>query len=207
MTIWQANCKGNFVTKASAELAPSLKERHGALTRQLILEAAVAELEAGSLAALTLRGVAARANLAERTIFRYFATRDELLDAVADEVSRRLELPQLPATAAELVDTPRALYRAFEAHAALIRSVLRSELFDRIRESAARARWIGVSKLVDAWAPDRSARERKLVSANIRYLLSATSWHYYRFYFGFSQEDSVAAAEMAVRLALKSLRD
>lgn len=194
------------MTEASAQLGLSLKERQGALTRQLILDAAVAELESGTLGALTLRAVALRANLAERTLFRYFATRDELLDALADEVSRRLELPALPATAPELVDMPGALYGAFEKHAALIRAALPSELFDRIRESAARARWVGVAKLVDAWAPARSARERKLVAANIRYLLSATSWHYYRFYFRFSLEDSVAAAELAVRLALKSLR-
>jgi AcrR family transcriptional regulator len=195
------------VTKTSAELTPSLKERQGALTRQLILDAAIAELETGSLPPLTLRAIAARANLAERTMFRYFATRDELLDALAAQVSRRLELPPLPAAAADLVDMTRALYEAFDAHAALIRAALRSELFDRIRESTARARWAAVRKLVDAWAPAKPARERKLAAANIRYLLAATTWHYYRFYFGFSLEDSIAAAQMSVRLALKSLRE
>lgn len=195
------------MTGTSAELAPSLKQRQGAFTRGVILDAAVAELERGSLEALTLRGVAARANLAERTIFRYFATRDQLLDALAAEVSRRLAIPPLPLSADGLVDTPRALYGALEAHAPLIRAALRSELFDRIRESAARQRWIGVGQLIDAWAPRRPPRERKLAAANIRYLLSATSWHYYRFYFGFSLEDSIAAAEVAIRLALKSLRE
>lgn len=193
------------MTKLSDELAPSLKERQGAFTRQLILDAAVAQLEAGT-GVPTLRAVAQRANLAERTVFRYFASREELLDALAPEVSRRMELPPLPRAPGDLVDAPRALYRAFESHVLLTKAALHSELYERIRETTARERWNAVKALLDEWAPAAGERERKLAAANIRYVLSASSWHYYRFYFAFSLADSVAAATQVVRLALADLR-
>lgn len=193
-----------IVTGRSAEDA-TLKDRQLALTRQLILDAAVELLETGAFQQLTMRSVSGRANLAERTIFRHFATRDDLLDALATEVSARLELPGLPAGARDLPLVPRALYRAFETRANLTKAALHSELFDRIRETTASERWRAVKALIDAHAPHRSERDRMLAAANIRYLLAATSWHYYRFYFGFSLKDSTAAAELLIRQTVDGL--
>ena len=190
---------------SATEEPGSLKDRQLALTRQLILDAAVEQLESGDFA-VTMRSVANRANIAERTMFRHFATREDLLDSLAADVSARFQLPPLPATAAGLPGAVRGLYRAFEARSNLTRAALHSELFDRIRLSAAGERWRIVRALIDACAPHRSDRERMLVAANIRYLLAATSWHYYRFYFGFSLKDSIAAAELAVAQAVEALR-
>ncbi|MGZ5182197.1 MAG: TetR/AcrR family transcriptional regulator [Ramlibacter sp.] len=184
----------------------TLKERQNAFTRQLILSAAVQQLQDDPAAGTTVRAVALRANLAERTVFRYFATRDDLLDTLAVEVSARIELPPLPSDAALLPQTALAFYRAFDAHGNLIRAALRSELFDRIRESVARERWRAVKSLVDAFAPRRPERDRMLAAANIRYLLSATSWNYYRSYFGFSLADSAAAAALSIQQSLDGLR-
>lgn len=186
-----------IVTDRSAQEA-TLKDRQLAMTRQLILDAAVELLEAGAVPELTMRSISSRANVAERTVFRHFASREELLDALAAEVSARLELPALPASAGDLPLVPRALYRAFETRAHLTKAALHSELFDRIRETTASARWKAVKALIDAHAPRRSERDRMLAAANIRYLLAATSWHYYRFYFGFSLKDSIAAAELLI---------
>ena len=143
--------------------------------------------------------------MSERTVFRYFSSRDELLDALALEVSATLELPPLPASLQDMVEAPRRLYRAFESHLNLTRAALHSELSDRIRESVAKTRWKAVKVLIDQLAPHRSDKERMYAAANIRYFLSASSWQYYRFYFGFSLKDSIASAEQAVRQTLASL--
>jgi len=74
-----------------------------------------------------------------------------------------------------------------------------------MRETQARARWTAVQAIVDGAAPRRSARERKLAAANIRFYLAASAWHYFRFYFGFSLEDSIACAETAIRQSLEGL--
>jgi AcrR family transcriptional regulator len=186
--------------------AASLAERHSDLTERVILDAAVELLERASVAELTVRAVARHAGTSERTVFRYFATREEFLDAVAAQVRAKLAVPPPPATPEELREAPRALYAAFEARTQLTKAALHTELFGRMRETQAKERWTAVRKLVDAWAPRRPERERKIAAANIRYYLSATTWHYYRFYFGFSAEETVACAETAIRLALEALR-
>lgn len=184
----------------------SLAERRNDLSHRLILESAVHLLERSALSEVTARAVAKHAGVSERTVFRYFATREELLDAIADEVRRRMQLPPPPASVAELLTAPRALYTAFEATAQLTKAALHTELFNRMRETQAKQRWVAVRQLVDAHAPRRPERDRRIAAANIRYYLAATAWHYYRVYFGFSLEDSIAAAETAVRQALDGLK-
>ncbi len=182
-----------------------LVDRRSEFTRQAILDAALQLLEQHSVAQLTVRAIAQVAAMSERTVFRHFETRDALLDAVAAETRRRLALPEPPSTLAELVAAPRALYRAFEARSRLTRAALHSEIFDRMRLSQAHERWNAVRRIVDAHAPRRSARERCIAAANIRYYLSASCWNYYRAYFGFTLEDTIACAETAIRQSLAGI--
>ena len=184
----------------------SLAERQTDLTERLILESAVRLLEHASLTELTVRAVAKQAGMSERTVFRYFATREEFLDAVAGEVRRQLNVPPPPATLEELLVAPRALYGAFEARTNLTKAALHTELFDRMRQTQAKERWMAVRRIVDAHAPRRSERERRFAAANVRYYLSATTWHYYRFYFGFSLADTIACAQGAIRQSMDALR-
>jgi AcrR family transcriptional regulator len=192
-------------TSAAPSAPQSLKDRQYAMTRRVLLDAMVEHLSSGSPADLTMRAIARRAGVAERTIFRHFASRDELLDALAMEVALRLELPPLPDSVEALAAAPQALYRAYEAHARLTQAALHSELFDRIRQTVARERWDAIRRLLDAYAPRRSERERAYAAANIRHMLSASTWNYYRSYFQFSLKDSIAAAEQAIRDALRGL--
>ncbi len=185
----------------------TLAQRHTDLTEQLILEAALQLLERSSVADLTVRAVAVQANISERTIFRYFPTRDEFLDAIANEVSGRMNLPAYPETPEELLEAPVALYGCFEARAKLTKAALHSELFDRIRVAEAHRRWIAIRKVLDRYAGKRSERQRKLAAANIRFYLSATAWHYFRFYFGFSLEETVESARTAIQQTLEAILD
>jgi AcrR family transcriptional regulator len=185
---------------------PTLAERQSGLTERLILDSAIDILESSSLRELTARGIAARANISERTMFRYFATRDALLDAVAAEVARLLAAPADPASVEDLLAMPDKLYRRFEARTALTRAALHTEISDRIRAGVARNRWIAVGKVLDAYAPRRPARERRIAAANIRFFLSASTWQYYRFRFGFSLEETIACARTAIEQALAALR-
>src|SRR5206468_2270593 len=76
----------------------SLTVLHTDATERLILQSALAVLEDVSFHGLTVRAVALKAGMSERTIFRYFATRDEFLDAVAAEFTRLLNMPPPPQT-------------------------------------------------------------------------------------------------------------
>lgn len=183
----------------------SLSERHSDLSQRVILDAAVELLEGAPVSELSVRAVAKRAGISERTVFRYFATRDDLLDAVAQEVARRLELPPDPTNVKELLEYPMAIYQRFEATAAMTKAVLHSELYHRVRLSDAERRGVAIRKLLDSVAPKRSEHERKLASANIRYHIIASTWHYFRTYFGLSLEDCIECAELAIAQALEGL--
>lgn len=184
----------------------TLAQRRNDLTRKLIVDAALDMLKLGPVAEVTVRAVAKRAEISERTVFRHFRSRDELLDGVADSVREKLALPSAPGSIAELLEAPRALYEAFEAHARLIDSVLHSEVFLRMRDTQAKTRWKAIRKLVDDLAPQSPDRDRKIAAANIRFYLAASSWYYFRFNFDFTLEESIACAETAIRQALAGLR-
>ena len=109
------------------------------------------------------------------------------------------------ATREALLAAPRALYARFEATANLTRAALHTELFHRMRETQAQARWKAVQRLVDELAPRKSERQRRIAAANIRYYLAASSWHYFRFYFGFSLEETIECAETAIGQTLAGL--
>ena len=180
----------------------SLLERHSEATRKLMLEAALELLERYGVNDLTVRAVARHAGMSERTVFRYFPSRDAFLGAVAAQVSEVIDAPPLPETAEELVGYAAALYARFEDKSDLVRAALHSEIFERIRQTVASDRWVGVQRLIDIAAPRQSARKRKITAANIRYFLAASTWNYYRSYYGFSPEDALACAKSAIGLAL-----
>ncbi|MGR8933374.1 MAG: TetR/AcrR family transcriptional regulator [Gammaproteobacteria bacterium] len=183
----------------------SLASRHSELTQRLILDSAVALLDTIPVGELTVRAIAKHAGISERTIFRYFATREDLLDALAAEISRRLNKPPPPTNVEELMAYPEAIYSRFEASTNLTQVALHSELYHRIRNMDLDRRGVAIQALIDRLAPKSPEHERLLATANIRYYLIATTWHYYRFYFGFSLEETVECAKLAIGQSLKSL--
>src|SRR5947209_4563728 len=106
----------------------SLIERHTDATQKLILATAVSLLESGGVSEVTMRGVAKAAGMSERTVFRYFTSREQFLEAIANEVSARLQTPPPPQSVKELLEFPRVLYPRFEEHAKLVGSALHTEI-------------------------------------------------------------------------------
>lgn len=175
------------------------------LTQRLILDAALELLAETPGEPLSVRAAARRAGVSERTVFRYFAAREDLLDAAAGEFSRRLNLPATPTSLEELRAFPAALYAAFEAQEELVRAALASELSERVRSRSGVDRRQALSALIDRLAPGRPADERRIAAANVHYHLVGTTWHYYRFHLGFQPGEAVRAAETILDQALRGL--
>jgi AcrR family transcriptional regulator len=75
-----------FHISMSGQVAPALaplREEHKAATRQRILRAVVELLAEGHPASLSVPAVAARSGVSIPTIYRYFPTKEALLDAAA----------------------------------------------------------------------------------------------------------------------------
>jgi AcrR family transcriptional regulator len=182
----------------------TLTEQQTDLTQRLILDAALQTLQDASVGGLTMRAVAKKAGISERTVFRYFATRDEFLDAVAAEISSQMQVPH-PRSLDELLAMPRTLFTSLEARRDLIRASLHTDVSERIMQTNGRQRWTAIRKIVDAYAPRAPETQRKIAATNIRYLMSAATWNYYRFVFRFTLEETIECAETAMRQALEAL--
>lgn len=183
----------------------SLNDRHTDATQKLIISTAIELLQNAGVEDLTIRAVAKQAGMSERTVFRYFPSRDEFLDAVAAEAVVRMHVPPPPTSIAELAKFTESLYRAFEANASLVTAGLHTEIVKRVRAETARERWNAISALIDKEARHLSKRERKIAATNISYFLSASTWHYYRSNFELSLSDAIACARTAIRGILGSL--
>ncbi|MCC2970710.1 helix-turn-helix domain-containing protein [Massilia sp. IC2-476] len=183
----------------------TLSEKRQDMTRGLILDAAFELLREGAVSELTVRAVAQHAVISERTVFRYFPSREALLDAVAAWLLERMAIPAVPESREGLLGAPRLLYQAFEDRADTTRAALHPELIGRIRALQANGRWEAVSRLLAAIAPKAGAAEQRIAAANICYHLTASSWNYYRSAFGFELEECIACAEAAVRQALDGI--
>ncbi|SFR91388.1 transcriptional regulator, TetR family [Agromyces sp. CF514] len=70
--------------------APRARRRRNSLTEVEILDAAEA-VAAGGFAALTMRAVADELGASPMALYRYFATKDDLVDALLDRVLGRIE--------------------------------------------------------------------------------------------------------------------
>src|SRR4051812_1900006 len=68
--------------------SPRNRRPRGSLTREVILDAAE-EVAQHGLDALTLRAVASRLEAAPMALYRYFATKEELVNALLDRVLGR----------------------------------------------------------------------------------------------------------------------
>ncbi|HXS28230.1 MAG TPA: helix-turn-helix domain-containing protein [Steroidobacteraceae bacterium] len=186
-------------------IIPTLIERHTDATYRLINDTAIELLERTSPSELTMRAVAQQAGMSERTIFRYYPSREEFLDAIARAVYGRFETPLPPSSLRELARYPRDLYICFERHAVLVRATLHNEIAIRIRHGVGKERWDAVRELIDAGAPHRSERDRRIAAANVDYYLTATAWQLFRFHFGLPLADTILAAQTAVRLAIREI--
>jgi AcrR family transcriptional regulator len=204
--------KSSLKSEASAPAAgqeaarrPSLAARHADHTRQWIIDAATDLLEENGSDVPTNAAVAQRAGVSERTVYRYFATREALLDEIAAAVSQRLETPEAPQTPEALLGYPAQLFARFEARAQLTRAALAPEVFARLRDGQAAQRRQAVRRMLQAYLPEASAAQLSLAAANIHYLLTATTWHYYRQHFQFDAAQTVLCVQQALAFQLKGL--
>jgi AcrR family transcriptional regulator len=183
----------------------TLKDRQFDATQKLIRSTAVELLETQGVNATTARAVAKQAGISERTIFRYYASREELLDAIADEATNRIQAPPPPANIDELRDFAAPLYACFEQWAPLLKEALHTEISKRVMATVAHGRWTAVRSIIDFHAPHRTVRDRKVAATNISYYLSASTWYYYRFNFELSAKDTERFAQSAINLFVEDI--
>lgn len=102
------------------------------LTREGVLDAAMARLDAGGAAAITFRGLASDLGVSPMALYGHVTDKDELLLALVDRLAERLEHPPLPAAPRTAILTRwQTLYDGLAQHPWLPEVLARRRLMAR----------------------------------------------------------------------------
>ncbi len=70
-----------------------MPEERSPLSRERVLNGAVAVADAGGLSALTIRSLAQELGVKPMSVYHYVANKDEILDGIVDLVFAEIDLP------------------------------------------------------------------------------------------------------------------
>ena len=186
--------------------SPSLRDQHAAVTRTRILSAVAELLEQGDAEELTMPGVAAASGVSLRTIYRYYPTREGLLEAAGRWIGDELLRHPYPATLDEVADRFVAGAPDFDEHPGLVRAMALSQLGRRIRGYRRRERLDALARALRDELPRLPEDELRRAEAVIAYLHNILAYTTLREENGLSGEEIGRAIGWAIRALVEDLR-
>ena len=168
------------------------RRRRGELSREQIVDAALAFIDRHGVDELSMRRLAAELGAGTMTIYGYFRDKDELLDAVVDAISARAPLPELRGSWREQLRQLALLFSVnLSEHPGLVRLRLERPI---LTPGALRITEEGMRILEDAgFDPREAARAFRTVFV---YTFGSAA---------FNPPGRVADAQRAVRMAAAAL--
>ncbi|WP_034267449.1 TetR/AcrR family transcriptional regulator [Actinospica robiniae] len=147
------------------------RPRSPLLSREKIVEAALALIDEEGLGALSTRRLAARLGVSGPSLYNHFATMDDLLDAVADQVTAKVDLSALRDLpwAQALPEWARSYREVLAEHPNLVPVIVHGP---GRRPAALRLADEVYGALVDAGWPPREATE---IGALMRFLVAGAA--------------------------------
>jgi AcrR family transcriptional regulator len=182
--------------------ASPLRDRQKADTRSLILETVERLLNNRSLNDLSLATVAREAGITERTVYRHFATREELLEATWAAVNEAIGMREFPGTAAELTERPKKLFPAFDRRGEVVRAMLASPQGRELRLRVNKERQAAIRSAVKEARPDVREPAFTRLCAAVQLLSSASAWASMTDYWGLDSVEAGRAASEAIAVLL-----
>jgi AcrR family transcriptional regulator len=184
----------------------TLREQHAEATRERILSAVVELLERGEAEELTVPGVAEGSGVSLRTVYRYFPTREQLLEAagrwIGDEV---LEHPY-PRTLDDVAELFRVGCRDFDEHPGLVRALALSQLGQSVRGYRRRERLEAIGAALRKEVGDLPEDELRRAEAVLAYLHNMLAYTTLRDESDLSGEEIGEALAWAIRTLVDDLR-
>jgi AcrR family transcriptional regulator len=179
-----------------------LRDAHRDLTRSRILEAAIELLKNEDLETLKLADIAAAAGVTERTLYRHFATREDLLKAMWPQLQARVGSPGFPTSAQELADMPLWLFPNFDNEGGAVRASLFSRAGRELRRATNPARQKALMASVRQARPDLKEAELKRLTAVVHVIGSAYGWAIMKEAWDLDGKEAGRAAAEATRVLL-----
>lgn len=185
--------------------AEDLRRRRSEVSRQAIRDAVTDLLRLEHPAALSIPAVAAAAGVSVRTVYRYFPTKQDLLDDVAEIHQRRADA--LMNGRDDLFDDPgrylEALWSDFEKDLPAVKAQHQSELGGDMRQIRMLQTKQGLDVRLDKFFPDVTEEDRADLSDLIMMTMSSAAFLDLHTRLGRSGPDAARLAWWAVRAMQK----
>jgi AcrR family transcriptional regulator len=184
----------------------SLREQHALATRERILGAVADLLERGDADELTVPAVAEASGVSLRTIYRYYPTRDELLEAAGRWIGDELLKHPYPRTLDDVAALYQAGARDFDERPGLVRALALSQLGQHVRGYRRRERLESIGRALRGELTELSASELAQAEAVLAYLHNVLAYTTLREESGLSGEEIGDAIGWAIRTLIADLR-
>jgi AcrR family transcriptional regulator len=184
----------------------SLREQNAAATRERILSAVAGLIERGDVDELTVPDVAEASGVSLRTIYRYYPSRDELLEATGRWIGNELMRHPYPRTLDEVAETYRVGVGEFAQRPGLVRALALSQLGRKVRGYRRRERLAAIRKALRAEIPDLTEEELRRAEAVLAYLHNMLAFTTMREENHLSPDEIGEAVAWAIRTLVDDLR-
>jgi AcrR family transcriptional regulator len=199
------NTDMNAQTMTSNYDSPLRQEQKEA-TRRRILDAAGRLMADRGLEDLSFTAIAKDAGVKERTVYRHFANKSALLEALWGWYQRRINYGSIAETERDLLDKPLRTFVGFEENDKLTRALWSSPQGRDFRLSNVEERKAGIKKAIADATRGLPPRQAKWLAAAIHVLYSGAAWSIMKDYWGLSGADAGRASAMAIELLLNAAR-
>ncbi|EIM27073.1 TetR/AcrR family transcriptional regulator [Microvirga lotononidis] len=174
-------------------------------TRQRILAAVGALFDQNPEHAFSLDEVAREAGISRRTIFRYFATKEELIDAFWLHINASSGAG-FPRSEEDLVRRPVELFESLESVAGVVRASHLSAAGHAMRLRASEERRaafrVCLADVTAGMAPEEAVK----LEAVVQLLYSATAWLTIKDYWGLSGREGGEAVSWAIETLINEAK-
>jgi AcrR family transcriptional regulator len=184
----------------------SLRDEQAAAARERILSAVAQLVEKGELDDLTMPDVATASGISLRTIYRYYPTREKLIEAAGRWIGNELMRHPYPRTLDEVADLFEVGCPDFDKRPGLVRALALSRLGRRVRGYRRRERLGAISRALRdelPAAPEAELRRAEAVLAYLHNMLAYTTLHEEN---GLDGEEIGRAIAWAIRTLVDDLR-
>jgi AcrR family transcriptional regulator len=184
----------------------SLREQHALATRERILGAVADLLEQGDTDELTVPAVAETSGVSLRTIYRYYPTREELLEAAGRWIGDELLDHPYPRDLDEVADLYQEGARDFDERPGLVRALAVSQLGQHVRGYRRRERLEAIGRSLRTELTELSEAELQQAQAVLAYLHNMLAYTSLREENGLSGAEIGEAIGWAIRTLVADLR-
>lgn len=150
-------------------------------TRRRILDALVEVIREDGIHGFSMENVAAKAGVTHRTVYRHFASREELLEGLSgsiDEIAGPGVAFEMPTTMEGLADVIEPAYRVFGKHRDRLEAAVITSIAMRFVSSSRRQRMALLRDYVEKAYPHLDAKELEEAIAMTNVVASSMTWFY-----------------------------